>query len=155
MDFKTLIKDKPFCVIGKEIYTWDGDGLIPKVWAVVESKFTEIEPLILKDEAGKPLAKWGAMSSKKRDFSMWEENGSVGLYLAGYEAPLEVEAPAGWTKWIVPAFEYRLGKIEGDGYFYRAFSELENQGMRPVAATENWFDPETGGAYFAFPVKWL
>ena len=93
MEFRTLVKE-PFCVIGKEIYTWDGDGMIPKVWAVVDSKFDEIEPVIRKDENGKPLAKWGAMSSKKRDFSMWEENGSVGLYLAGYEAPLGAKAPA-------------------------------------------------------------
>ena len=95
------------------------------------------------------------MSSKKRDFSMWEENGSIGLYLAGYEAPLDAEPPKGWTKWIVPGFEFRLGKIEGEGYFYRAFDELTKQGLPPVAATENWFDPDMGDAYFAFPVKRL
>ena len=154
MEFRTLVKE-PFCVIGKEIYTWDGDGMIPKVWAVVDSKFDEIEPVICKDENGKPLAKWGAMSSKKRDFSMWEENGSVGLYLAGYEAPLDAKAPAGWTKWAVPGFEFRLGKIEGEGYFYRAFDELTSMGLPPVAATENWIDIETGEFYFAFPVKRL
>ena len=154
MEFRTLVKE-PFCVIGKEIYTWDGDGMIPKVWAVVDSKFDEIEPVICKDENGKPLAKWGAMSSKKRDFSMWEENGSVGLYLAGYEAQLDAKAPAGWTKWIVPGFEFRLGKIEGEGYFYRAFDELTSMGLPPVAATENWIDIETGEFYFAFPVKRL
>ncbi|MBR3395335.1 MAG: AraC family transcriptional regulator [Firmicutes bacterium] len=154
MEFRTLVKE-PFCVIGKEIYTWDGDGMIPKVWSVVDSKFDEIDPVICKDENGKPLAKWGAMSSKKRDFSMWEENGSVGLYLAGYEAPLDAKAPAGWTKWIVPGFEFRLGKIEGEGYFYRAFDELTSMGLPPVAATENWIDIETGEFYFAFPVKRL
>ena len=154
MEFRTLVKE-PFCVIGKEIYTWDGDGMIPKVWAVVDSKFDEIEPVICKDENGKPLAKWGAMSSKKRDFSMWEENGSVGLYLAGYEAQLDAKAPAGWTKWIVPGFEFRLGKIKGEGYFYRAFDELTSMGLPPVAATENWIDIETGEFYFAFPVKRL
>ena len=154
MEFKTLIKE-PFCVIGKEIFTWDGDGMIPKLWEIVDKDFAAIEPVILKDEAGKPLAKWGAMSSKKRDFSMWEENGSVGLYLAGYEALLDAEAPKGWTKWIVPGFEFKLGKIEGEGYFYRAFEELTNMGMKPVAATENWIDQETGEFYFAFPVKKL
>jgi hypothetical protein len=154
MEFTTMIKES-FCVIGKEIFTWDGDGMIPKVWAIADKHFAEIEPLILKREDGKPLAKWGAMSSKKRDFSMWEENGSVGLYLAGYEAPLDAEAPKGWTKWIVPGFEFRLGKIEGEGYFYRAFEELTRQGMMPVAATENWIDVDTGEFYFAFPVKRL
>ena len=154
MEFKTLVKE-PFCVIGKEIFTWDGDGLIGKVWEVVDREFSNIEDIILKDEQGRPLAKWGAMSSKKRDFSMWEENGSSGLYLAGYEAPLDAEPPKGWTKWIVPGFEFRLGKIEGEGYFYRAFEELTNQGLPPVAATENWFDPDTDDAYFAFPVKRL
>ena len=154
MEFKTLIKE-PFCVIGKEIFTWDGDGMIPKLWEIVDQDFASIEPVILKDENGKPLAKWGAMSSKKRDFSMWEENGSVGLYLAGYEAPLDAEAPKGWTKWIVPGFEFKLGKIEGEGYFYRAFDELTKMGLPPVAATENWIDQETGDFYFAFPVKKL
>ncbi|MBR4142102.1 MAG: AraC family transcriptional regulator, partial [Firmicutes bacterium] len=77
MEFKTLVKE-PFCVIGKEIFTWDGDGMIPKVWGIVDKDFSAIEPVILKDENGNPVAKWGVMSSKKRDFSMWEENGSVG-----------------------------------------------------------------------------
>ena len=99
MEFQTLKKDR-FCVIGKEIFTWDGDGMIPRIWSVVDSKFGEIEDIICKDEQGRPLAKWGAMSSKARDFSPWEENGSIGLYLAGYETPLDAEAPAGWTKWI-------------------------------------------------------
>ncbi len=155
MEFKSLIKDKPFCVIGKEIFTWDGDGMIPKVWGIVDSKFEEIEGIILKDENGKPLAKWGAMSSKARDFSPWEENGSIGLYLAGYEAPLDAQAPAGWTKWIVPAFEFRLGKIERDNYFYRAMDVLTAAGTPTVAATENWIDVETGDFYFAFPIKRL
>ena len=154
MEFTTMIKER-FCVIGKEIFTWDGDGLIPKLWALVDRQFAEIEPLILKDDNSKPLGKWGAMSSKKRGFSMWEENGSIGLYLAGYEAPLDVQAPKGWTKWILPGFEFLLGKIEGEGYFYRAFEALENQGLRPVAATENWIDQETGEFYFAFPVRRL
>ena len=62
MEFKTLVKE-PFCVIGKEIFTWDGDGLIGKVWEVVNREFSNIEDIILKDEQGRPLAKWGAMSS--------------------------------------------------------------------------------------------
>ena len=154
MEFKKLIK-QPFSVIGKEIFTWDGDGMIPKVWAIVDREFAAIESVILKDENGKPLAKWGAMSSKKRDFSPWEENGSIGLYLAGYEAPADAVPPAGWTKWDLPGFEFMLGKIEGEGYFYRALEELTKMGMPTVAATENWIDQETGDFYFAFPVKRL
>ncbi|MBP5295330.1 MAG: AraC family transcriptional regulator [Lachnospiraceae bacterium] len=162
MEFKKLIK-QPFSVIGKEIFTWDGDGMIPKVWAIVDREFAAIESVILKDENGKPLAKWGAMSSKKRDFSPWEENGSIGLYLAGYEAPADAVPPAGWTKWDLPGFEFMLGKIEGEGYFYRALEELTamglptvpETGMPTVAATENWIDQETGDFYFAFPVKRL
>ena len=48
MEFKTLVKES-FCVIGKEIFTWDGDGLIPKVWEIVDREFAAIEPVILKD----------------------------------------------------------------------------------------------------------
>lgn len=154
MEFTTVRKDS-FAVLGKEIYTWDGDGMIPRLWEAVEKKFSEIEGIVLRDGSGHPLGKWGAMSSKKRDFSMWEENGSVGLYLAGYEVPADAKAPKGWTLWTMPAFEFRLGKIEGEGYFYRALKALEEAGTPVVGATEMWFDPATGEPYFAFPVKRL
>lgn len=154
MELKTWVKE-PFSVIGKEIFTWDGDGLVPKVWANVQKQFSEIEPLVLKDAQGRPLGKWGAMSSRRRDFSMWEKNGSVGLYLAGYEVAPDVQAPEGWVRWDVPGFEFRLGKIEGENYFYRALEVLNAQGTPVVAATENWFDPDTDEPYFAFPVRWL
>ena len=154
MEFKTLVKES-FCVIGKEIFTWDGDGLIPKVWVIVDREFAVIEPVILKDENGRPLAKWGAMSSKKRDFSMWEENGSVGLYLAGYEAPLDAEAPKGWTKWIVPGYEYLRAECDGPDTLSETLEYMGKNGLSLVGAVHDFTCPQTGGNAMFFPIRKL
>ena len=59
MEFKTLIKE-PFCVIGKEIFTWDGDGMIP-------NPNTESNNLIRAD-----VIAWSA--GPDGDYSTWKDN---------------------------------------------------------------------------------
>lgn len=53
-----------------------------------------------KDEKGNIVGIWGAMSDFSRSFKPWE-NFDKGLYLAGVECADDVEAPSGWTKWII------------------------------------------------------
>ena len=62
--------------------------------------------LAKKDENGNLVGIWGAMSHLSRSLKPWEDNFSKGLYLAGFECDDDAEAPKGWTKWIIPGYEY-------------------------------------------------
>lgn len=151
---KEIFVKEAFAVIGKEAFSWDGDGLLPILWNNMYERQAEIEDLIMRGEDGKPEI-WGVMSSKWRDFQPWEENGSIGLICVGYQCAMDAEAPKGWSKWIVPGFEYAKYKIEGDGFFYRALEDLKADGMQQVGACHLWSDPDTKEMYFCFPVRKL
>lgn len=154
MNIEIVIKEA-FAVIGKEAFTWDGDGLLTVLWSNLHKYETEIMGLAKKGSDGKPLCTWGAMSSKYRDFATWENNLSIGLFLAGYEVPVEAEAPSGWTKWVVPGFAYAKIKVEGDNFFYRTLEYLKSKDMAPVAACHFYTDLKTGEDYFWFPIRKL
>ena len=66
--------------------------------------------LAKKDANGGIVGIWGAMSDIYRSFKPWEDGFSKGLYLAGVECVDNAEAPEGWTKWIIPDYEYMLLK---------------------------------------------
>lgn len=154
MNIEIIIKEA-FAVIGKEAFTWDGDGLLPVLWGNMHKNEAEIMDLVKKGEDGKPVNTWGVMSSKYRDFATWEDNLSVGLFLAGYEVEMDAAAPAGWTKWIVPGFAYAKMKVEGENFFYNALEFLKSKDMSPVAACHFYTDLATGDDYFCFPFKKL
>ena len=99
-----LIKSK-FAVIGIEGSTNDGNGFIEKLWNEANSRFSEIEALCKRESDGSFTGFWGAMTDFTRSFKPWEDF-SKGLYLAGAECEVEAEPPKGWTKWIIPSFEY-------------------------------------------------
>ena len=101
---------KAFVVIGKEGSTLDGAGFIQKLWDDANSHFGEVAHLAKKDANGGIVGIWGAMSDIYRSFKPWEDGFSKGLYLAGVECVDNAEAPAGWTKWIIPDYEYMLLK---------------------------------------------
>lgn len=46
------------------------------------------------------------MSDFSRSFHPWENHFTKGLYLAGVECAPDAEPPAGWSKWVMPGFEY-------------------------------------------------
>ena len=97
---------KSFVVIGKEGSTLDGEGFIQKLWDDANSHFGEVAHLAKKDANGGIVGIWGAMSDISRSFKPWEDGFSKGLYLAGVECVDNAEAPDGWTKWIIPEYEY-------------------------------------------------
>ena len=70
-----------------------------------------------KDDNGNLLGIWGAMSDLSRSFHPWEDNFSKGLYLAGVECDDNAEAPSGWTKWIIPGYEYIYVEVENETTF--------------------------------------
>lgn len=104
-----VIKEK-FVVIGKEGSTSDGDGFIQKLWYDADSHFSEIAHLEKRDAKGSIVGIWGAMSDSSRSFKPWEDGFRKGLYLAGVECDDHAEAPDGWTKWIVPGYEYMVAE---------------------------------------------
>ena len=107
---------KSFCVIGKEGSTNDGDGFIQKLWNDANSHFNEVQHLAKTDAQGNICGIWGAMSDFTRSFKTWE-NFKHGLYLAGVECDIDAIPPLGWTKWIIPAYEYICAECENDNTF--------------------------------------
>ncbi len=104
MKVEKCIKEA-FVVIGKEGSTLDGEGFIQKLWMDANSHFGEVAHLAKKDENGNIRGIWGAMSDFSRSFYPWEDF-KKGLYLAGVECRDDAEAPSGWTKWVIPGYEY-------------------------------------------------
>ena len=54
--------------------TSDGPGFIQKLWADANAHFSEVRALAKRDEAGRPVGFWGAMSDCSRSFEPWEDN---------------------------------------------------------------------------------
>ena len=94
MRLETRKKDA-FAVIGREGSTSDGPGFIQKLWADANAHFSEVRALAKRDETGRPVGFWGAMSDCSRSFEPWEDNFSKGLYLAGVECEDGAQAPPG------------------------------------------------------------
>ena len=143
-----------FAVIGKEGSTLDGAGFVQRLWADANSHFGEIQHLAKRNEQGDVVGIWGAMSDFSRSFLPWEEFRD-GLYLAGVECETGTEAPAGWTKWVVPGFEYVRVECEADDTFPRAIKYLEEHNIPLVGAVHDFTCPQTGKSYMYFPVKRL
>ncbi len=147
-------KKEVFTVIGKEGSTLDGDGFIQKLWEEANSHFEEIEPLVKKDENGNLCGIWGAMSDFSRSFDPWEDF-SRGLYLAGAECRDEAEAPPGWTKWVIPAYEYICAECENENTFTDVLNYLKENNIPLAGAVQDFTCPSTGKNYMFFPIKKL
>lgn len=143
---------KPFTVIGKEGSTSEGEGFIQKLWNDANSHFEEVRPLAKKDEDGQLVGIWGAMSDFSRSFAPWEDF-CRGLYLAGVECNDDAEAPEGWTKWIIPGYEYIYVEQEKEDTFSRTLQYLEENGISLAGAVHDFTCPRTGKNYMFFPVR--
>ncbi|MCK7487208.1 MAG: GyrI-like domain-containing protein [Bacillus subtilis] len=132
----------------------DAPNWIRPLWVEANHRFPEIAHLALTDEAGRLAGFWGAMSDVDLTFSPW---GETGWYLAGVQANLDATPPEGWTKWIVPAFDYVYGKVEGD--YRMAMSDalegyLPEHKLRLAGAIQEYYCPEENGQlYLFFPVQ--
>jgi len=153
MEFEKCTKEA-FVVIGKEGSTNDGDGFIEKLWADANAHYSEIEHLVKKDDEGN-MGLWGAMSDFTRSFKTWEDNYEKGLYLAGAECVNEAEAPEGWVKWVIPAYEYIYVEKENKDTFNNTIPILKEKDILPIAAVHEFICPKTNKVYFFFPVRKL
>lgn len=142
-----------FTVIGKEGSTNDGEGFIGKLWEEANSHFEEIGHLAKKDENGN-IGIWGAMSDFSRTFQPWEDF-SRGLYLAGAECEDGVEAPEGWTRWIIPSYEYIYAECENENTFSEVLQYLKDNNIPLAGAVHDFTCMQTGKNYMFFPIKKL
>ena len=154
MEINRCIKES-FVVIGKEGSTGDGDGFIKRLWEDANGHFAEVAHLAKKDDAGNVAGVWGAMSDQTRSFLPWEESFTKGLYLAGVECEAGAEAPEGWTKWVIPGFEYAYTERENDDTFSGMLEYLKENGLELVGAVQEFNCPETRKEYLFFPIRRL
>ena len=146
-----LIKEE-FAVIGKEGSTLDGEGFIQKLWDDANGHFHEVAHLAKRDDAGQLVGIWGAMSDLSRSFRPWEDGFSKGLYLAGVECVDTAEAPDGWTKWVIPGYEYLVVENR-KGAFEETLEQMKKEGITLVGAIHDHTDPATGKGYLYFPIR--
>ena len=154
MNFDSCIKDS-FTVIGKEGSTMDGPGFVQALWADANAHFAEVAQLAKKDEAGNLVGIWGAMSDFSLSFQPWEDGFSKGLYLAGVECRDDAEAPEGWTKWVIPGYEFLRAECDHEGVFPEMIAYLQEENIPLVGAVHDFTDPMTGKNYMCFPIRKL
>ena len=93
------------------------------------------------------------MSDLSRSFQPWEEDFSKGLYLAGVECEDTAEAPNGWTKWVIPGYEYIYAEVEGETTFPDVLQYMKENNLPLVGAVHDFTCPQTGKNFMFFPVK--
>lgn len=152
MKFESYSK-RSFVVIGKEGSTEDGPGFVQQLWADANSHFAEVAHLAKKDEKGNLVGIWGAMSDFSRSFQPWEEEFSKGLYLAGVECVDDAQAPDGWTKWVIPGFEYLYVEYDHDTVFPEMIAYLRDNNIPLAGAVHDFTCPQTGKNYMFFPIR--
>jgi len=154
MAFERVIMPS-FAVIGQEGSTQDGDDVIERMWKRATERYDEVAHLARTDGDGTPCGFWGAMTDFGRNFRPWEEGFSQGLYLAGVECDLSAEAPRGWTKWIIPGFEFVKVPCEDENTFMRGVIYLGEHELPLVGAVQDYTCPADGGSYMMFPIRKL
>lgn len=154
MQIEHYLKES-FVVIGKEGSTEDGPAFAQNLWSDANSHFAEVAHLAKKDENGNLVGIWGAMTDFSRRFQPWEGVFSNGLYLAGVECWDGAEPPEGWTKWVVPGFEYLRAEYDHDTVFPEMIAHLQDHNIPLAGAIHDFTCPQTGKNYMLFPIKRL
>ena len=151
MRIEKCVKES-FCVIGKEGSTESGPGIVQSLWNDANSHFAEVAHLAKRDNSGNLTGIWGAMTDFSRSFKPWEDGFSKGLYLAGVECEIDAEAPEGWSKWVIPGFEYVYAECDHATIFTDMIRYLQENQLPLVGAVHDFTNPATGKAYMFFPI---
>lgn len=152
MNISKCIKES-FVVIGKEGSTNIGNGFIQNLWEDANSHFHEVEQLAKKDDKGNIVGIWGAMSDMSHSFLPWEDGFTKGVYLAGVECLDTAEAPDGWTKWVIPGYEYIYAECESGDTFSEVINYMNENEISLVGAVHDFTCPENGKNYLFFPIR--
>ena len=143
-------------VIGREGLCTKEKNVVRELWAQANSRFCEVADLGMKNADGSYVGFWGAMSDETRSFQPWTEDFSRGMYLAGIETYEETAAPAGWTKWVMPARKYLVTAVDPESYEETFRTVIDNLlpalGMKLAGAVCDFTDPATGQNKLFFPV---
>jgi len=83
------------------------------------------------------------------------EGFTKGLYLAGVQCELDQEAPDGWTKWVIPAYEYLYAECDVPDTFAQMIRYMEENGIQLAGAVHDFTCPETGKNFMFFPIRKL
>jgi len=83
----------------------------------------------------------------------WEDGFTKGLYLAGVECLETAEPPAGWTKWVIPGYEYIYAECEDGNTFSEVIEYMNENDITLVGAVLDFTCPETGKNYMFFPIR--
>ena len=150
MKIEKISKDS-FVVIGKEGSTLDGDGFIQRLWQDANSHFDEIASLAKRDGSGNLAGIWGAMTDFSRSFKPWDDF-NRGLYLAGTECRDDADAPEGWVKWVIPAYEFLVVEHENDQTFTEMMKYMSGNNLSLAGAVNDFTDPKAGKNYMYFPI---
>lgn len=154
MEIMICVKES-FAVIGKEGSTVEGSHFIQNLWADANSHFSEVQHIAKKDENGNVVGIWGAMSDFSRAFQPWEDSFQKGLYLAGVECDRCQDPPVGWTKWVIPGYEYIYVENDDPNTFPQVLDYMNKQHIPLVGAVHDFICPHTGKNYLYFPIKAL
>lgn len=151
MEIEKVIKES-FTVIGKEGSTSDGEGFIRRLWDDANAHFEQIAHLAKRDENGNLVGVWGAMSDITHSFKPWD-GFRKGLYLAGVECTDDAQAPEGWTKWVIPAYEYLCVERDGDDTFTEMLKYMNERSIALAGAVHDFTCPQTGKNHLFFPIR--
>lgn len=154
MNIQKCVKES-FVVIGKEGSTEDGSGFIQRLWADANAHFGEVAELAKRDASGDLVGIWGAMSDPSRSFLPWQDGFTKGLYLAGVECVDSAQPPEGWTKWVIPGYEYLAAQCDRDTLFPDMLQYLQDNQLTLAGAVHDFTCPKTGSNYMFFPVRKL
>lgn len=144
-----------FSVIGMEGSTDAGPSFIQALWDKANGRFGEVAPLAKVHPDGSLAGVWGVMSDLSRSFAPWEDGFTKGLYLAGVEVRDDALPPEGWTKWVIPGFEYVRVENAAPDVFPRTLEALDEEGLTLAGAVHDFTDPATGKNYMLFPIRKL
>ena len=144
-----------FAVIGLEGSTNDGEGFIASLWERANAAFGEVASLAERDDQGNLCGIWGAMSDFSRSFHPGEEKFTKGLYLAGVQCPLDAQPPAGWSKWVIPAYEYLYVCCDEKNVFSKTIDYMQRNGIALAGAANDFICPQTGKSFMFFPIRKL
>ena len=75
--------------------------------------------------------------------------------MAGAECIDGADAPKGWTKWIIPGYEYLYVESEGMETFSQMITYLADNNLELVGAAYDFTEPKTQQGYMYFPIRKL
>lgn len=144
-------------IIGKLGFCSKENNIVEELWNQANHHFGDVAALGMKENDGSYVGFWGAMSDESMSFLPWEDHFSKGYYLAGIEVYKDAVAPAGWTKWIMPARKYIFVEVQKDNYKAifedMILNKIPEMGYKLVGAVCDYTKPSTGINYLFFPVK--